>query len=397
MAKNERNVLVTGIGVVAPNGGSGKEFYENCVKGVTGIKKSGYFRALGLCTKYAGEVESALSKKEKFYDISRKAALEMLSDSGLAKKDIEDMDARAAFSFSSCNYISFETERELKRCGRDSMKVMFDNEVFYNLADILGIRGETYYSNAACASGTTAAGIAYDLVSGGEADIVIVGGADVFSDVSSGGFHIMENMSALPCKPFDKNRTGLTLGEAACFIMFESERHARERNAGVYAQVVACETRNDAYHVTAPDPSGECAFRCMNDVMKKFPLKKDSIVYVNTHGTATRANDAMELRALERLAGGNGMKGRIYISSTKSMTGHCLGVAGTIELGLCCLCIKNGRMPLSISADDPEDMENIKLVRGEEDSRPFNFCLSSSFAFAGVCACIGIKKYGGVN
>lgn len=261
MVKNERKVLVTGIGVVAPNGNCKEEFCENCLKGVTGIKKSDFFKHLNMDMEYAGEIASGLTKKEKFIDISSKAAKEMLSDSGLTKEYIANMDDRAAFSFSSCNYVSFEMERKMKLYGKDSMQLTFENDEFYSLSDLLGIRGEVYYSNAACASGTTASGIAYDLIKDGDADIVIVGGADVFSDVSFGGFYIMKNMSKNPCKPFDKNRDGLTLGEAACFLVFESEEHAKARNAKVYAEIFSYETRNDAYHVTAPDPEGECRFQ----------------------------------------------------------------------------------------------------------------------------------------
>ncbi len=393
MVEKKRKVCVTGIGVVAPNGKNRIEYMNNCLNGVTGIKKSNYLKNLGLVSEYAGELESDITdKKEKYYDISKKAIIEMLDDAGLTKEDIVELGERASISFSSCNYLSYCGELALHTQARNEVSIKGDTGLFFRIIDLLGAKGVVNFSNAACASGTLATGVGYDLITYDEADLVIVGGADVFSDVSLGGFHILQSMSKDPCKPFDKNRLGLSIGEAAAYLVLESEEHAKKRGAHIYAEIVGVESRNDAYHMTSPDPEGQSEFRCMQALMDKFELNDDSVVYVNAHGTATKANDNMEMKVFKRLIENNKIDS-LRFSSTKSMIGHCLGVAGAVELALCCMCIEKGEMPLSISVDEPDDIGNAILVTSKEQSVPYEYCISNSFAFAGNCACVGIKKY----
>lgn len=409
----KRDVVITGLGVVAPNGMNVTEFYENCTKGITGIKKSKILDEFSYSTKYVGEVslQEDLRWEAKFKKIGNLACDEMLKDSGLSRDDIESAGNRAAFCMASANVGSLRLEPQLRYLAGlniDSSKkdlsyiselknVVYDfnsTDYSYYFCNKLGVQGAVYSINAACASGTMSVGTGYRLIKNNQADIVIAAGIDILSDLSLAGFNSMLNLTSKPCCPFDKKHDGINIGEGAAFLMLEDAESAVKRGAKIYGKIFGYTTSNDAYHITAPDPTGQGALWCMKKTLESRKSNKDEKLYVNTHGTSTKANDSMELKALEDLQSSSGID-HIWFSSTKSMIGHCLGASGNLELVCSVKGLADGKMPLSISVDDKMDFDESKLtlVTDEADSVPYDVLLSNSFAFAGNSSSIGVEKW----
>lgn len=411
---SDRNVVITGLGVVAPNGNNVDEFYKNCIDGVTGIHQSDILKQFSYQSTYAGEVHLSEdlrweAKHKKMGDI---ACEEMLKSAHMTKEDIEKLDSRVGFCMASANIGSLRLELQLrlkegfnvdqaneniellKKRGTDILDFNATDCSYY-FADKLGIGGPVLTINTACASGTMAVGTAYRLIKSNQADVVVASGIETLSDLSLSGFNSMLNLSSKPCRPFDKGHDGITIGEGAAFVMLESEESAIKRGATILGRVFGYTTSNDAYHITSPDPTGKGALWCMQQTLNKRDSKVNEKLYVNTHGTATNANDSMELKALTELQENNSNIDHIWFSSTKSMVGHCLGASGIIEFVCSMKGLVEGKMPVSISAEDKMDFDESKitLVRNQSESVPYDYFISNSFAFAGCAASIGVEKW----
>lgn len=406
------SVVVTGVGVVAPNGRNAKEFFQNCINGVTGISKSPIMKDFDYMSEYVGEVllDDQLRWESKFKFIGEQACNEMLQDADLDREDIQKFGRRAVFSMASANVGSLRIESQLrKKNGLDSTGITYElneymksdysildfnsSDCFYHFSDLMGIEGNTISINAACASGTLAIGEAVKMIKAGRADLAVAAGIDILSDLSLAGFNSLSNLSKSPCKPFDKNRDGITIGEGAVFLMLEREDLAIQRGAEIYGRIFGYSSMNEAYHVTAPDPSGNGAYYCMKKVLENREVSNEESLYINTHGTATQANDSMEVKAME-LLGNNYNIAHLWFSSTKSMIGHCLGASGSLEFACSLIGLKEGYIPVSISIDDPieYDEEKMTLVTDKSKSRPYDLFISNSYAFAGNMASIGVEK-----
>lgn len=256
------------------------------------------------------------------------------------------------------------------------------------LARHLGIWGETRAVMTACAAGTNAVGAGADLIRFGRCDLVLAGGADPFCEMPYGGFNSLEALSPEPCRPFDQNRSGITLGEGAAILVLEAEERALARGARIYAEVCGYGLSNDAYHTTAPDPSGDGAYRAMEAALHDAGIEAGQIAYVNAHGTGTPANDAMEIAALERLFGTD----PVPASSTKAQTGHCLGAAGSIEAAACCVAIFDQILPATAGHQTPlhPTWDFVPMPGGKAQPGPV---MSNSFAFGGNMASLVLAPY----
>ena len=192
--------------------------------------------------------------------------------------------------------------------------------------------------------------------------------------------------------PFDKEIRRIVMGEGAGILVLEELKHAIQRKAKIYAEVVGYGATSDAYHITSPRPDGEGAYSVMKEALEDAEVKlKDENIYINAHGTGTMVNDQMEIKAIMKLFHDNSS---VYVSSTKSITGHCLGAAGSIELAISALALKNQFIPGTYRTKEAlETTENVKLPLGKSISHPIDYVLSNSFAFAGNTACIILKKY----
>ncbi len=414
MCKIKKNsVVITGIGAVAANGLNVSEFYSSCVEGVSGITESPIMKEFKYMTKYVGEVKlnEKLRWESKFKTIGTMACDEMLIDAEISKYDIKALDDRAILFMATANLGSLRLEPqmreknyhniegckyELSNFKKNNMnKLDFNSsDAYLYFADRLGICGAVLSSNVACASSTAAIVDAARLIELGKIDIAVIGGIEVLSDLSLAGFTVLNNMSVEPCKPFDKNRTGITIGEGAGFILLESEKYAKKRNAKIYGRILGYATLNEGYHVTSPEPSGNGVKRIMDILNKNNAIERSECLYINTHGTGTVINDSMEIRGMEQFLKYKNMN-KIYFSSTKSMIGHCLGASGALEFICSLKGLVDGRMPLSISVNEAIDFDTkkLELVDSKEKSRSYDAFISNSFAFAGNMASVLVGKY----
>lgn len=387
-------VVVTGIGVVSPNGIGKQEFINNTYNGVSGLSKSRLLSTFNIYTDIAGEIklQEELSPEEKYIMVASMALKEAYEDAGLNAEYIESLGARAAASLASSNISSISLERysKLKAKGEKSNEnLLCDIVLVKELMRMIGTRGEMYLTNSACASGTAAAGIAYDLIKNSVADLVVISAVDILNDISSLGFNSLQTLSKNGCKPFDKKRDGISIGEAGTIIVFESEESAKRRNAKIYCEVAAYALANDAYHYTTPDPEGKGACYCISQCMKEANIGVEDIGYINAHGTGTILNDSMESKAIKDL----GLQ-HVPISSTKSMVGHCLGAAGGIELAATILALDKGIVLPSIAIEQVDsELEEVNIVRDRGYEKEYTYALSNSFAFAGNCASILVRKW----
>ncbi len=243
----------------------------------------------------------------------------------------------------------------------------------------------------ACSSGATAIGFARDLIERGAATVVIAGGVEPLCRTTYASFNVLQAVEPEFCKPFDRNRQGLSLGEASAVLILESLNHARERGAPIHGEVLGYGISCDAYHMTAPDIEASGAARCMRAALTDAGISADAVNYINAHGTATPANDVMETRAIKKVFGSHAY--RIPISSTKSMTGHTLGASGALEAIISVLSIRRHFIPPTIHLHDADPECDLDYVtRGAREVTPA-IVLSNSFAFGGNNTTVIFGRY----
>lgn len=260
-----------------------------------------------------------------------------------------------------------------------------------NLLRNFGFSGPTSTISTACASGTNSIGRAFDLISKGRIDMAVAGGVDIFSELTYSGFNSLQNLSKSVCRPFDKGRDGLTLGDASAFVIVESLSAAQKRGAKIYAEIKGYSAANEAYHPTAPKPDGSNARTTMLQALTQGNIPVEKLDYINAHGTGTGANDGMEINGIKSLVG----DGHVFLSSTKSMIGHTLGAAGSIELIATVLGMHHGFIPPSCNVSESliGTEDNIELVVNKALDYEFDVALSNSFGFGGCMASIAIERF----
>ena len=233
----------------------------------------------------------------------------------------------------------------------------------------------------ACSSGATAIGYARDLIRNKTAKVIIAGGTEPLSRITYASFNSLKAVDKEYCKPFDKNRQGLSLGEGAGIMILESLSHAQSRSARIYGEVLGYGVSCDSYHMTAPDPEASGAVRCMNAALQDAEVHHSLVNYVNAHGTATPANDLMETRGIKKVFGQRAYE--IPVSSTKSMTGHTLGASGAIEGVASVLGIVHQFIPPTIHQTEPDPECDLDYVTEGSRKADLSIVLSNSFAFGG--------------
>ncbi|MBC7586865.1 MAG: beta-ketoacyl-ACP synthase II, partial [Chitinophagaceae bacterium] len=264
------------------------------------------------------------------------------------------------------------------------------------------LRGPNFAVVSACASSTNALMDAFNLIRLNKADIIVSGGSEaVISEAGVGGFNAMKAMSErnsdpkTASRPYDKDRDGFVMGEAAGVLILEELEHAKARGARIYCEIVGCGATADAHHITAPHPDGLGARNVMIAALDDAEMKPEEIDYINTHGTSTPMGDGAELKAITAVFGEHAYK--LNISSTKSMTGHCLGAAGAIEAIASIMAVVHDIVPPTINhfTDDPELDGKLNFTFNTAQKRTVNAALSNTFGFGGHNACIIVKKFRG--
>ena len=263
----------------------------------------------------------------------------------------------------------------------------------YHVSSALNILGETLILNNACASGLSAIGLAYERIRMGTCNMAITGGYEAMSDFTHAGFNVLQLVTSDACRPFDKGRTGLILGEGAGVLVIESLDHAILRKASVIAEIIGYGQASDAYHLTKPDPNAAGAVCAIKMAIDRAGISPESIDYVNAHGTGTPSNDVMEAKALHLALGAHA--GKVPLSSTKPLMGHLLGAAGAVEIVVSALVIQEQMVPENLNLREIDPQCDLNVIRGGSKSLGVNTVLSNSFGFGGSNAAILLKKFTG--
>ena len=406
---NRPRAVVSGLGVLTSIGGNIPSFWGNLLEGVCGIDRITLFDASAYRAKKAAEVKGfnprqhfsprQLKRMSRCDQLGMKAALEALADSALDLTN-EDRERIGIFIGGGAGGI-FSAEKyrkEMIRKGwrkvRPSFLLPFSTCALNDaMAEEYRILGPRATIATACSSSATAIGCGLDAVRSGEVDIAIVGGSESLSEVTFGGFNSLRSVDEEYCRPFDLNRKGLSLGEGAAFLILEEADHARKRGGKILAELMGCGLSGDGQHMTAPDPEGKGAARAMQEALKDAGVNREEVDYINAHGTATPANDAAETKAIKSLFGERA--GRIPVSASKSMIGHCLGAAGALEAVATVLAIRDHRIPPTIHYETPDPECDLDYVPNQAREAAVNIALSNSFAFGGNNTALVFGKWKG--
>jgi 3-oxoacyl-[acyl-carrier-protein] synthase II len=412
-----KRVVVTGLGAITPLGKSVPEYWDNLVKGVSGADYIQQFDVSKFKTRFACEVKdfeptNYLDRKEarkldRFTQFALIASDEAVSDAGISKENINPDRAGVIFASGIGGMTTFQDDvMEFARGdGTPRFNPFFIPKMILDIAAgqismRYGFRGPNFAVVSACASSTNAMIDAYDNIRLGKADIILTGGSEaVIREAGVGGFNAMKALSErnddpkTASRPFDKDRDGFVMGEGAGLMVFEELEHAKARGAKIYCEIAGGGATADAHHITAPHPEGLGAKNVMIAALQDAGMNPADIDYINVHGTSTPLGDIAETKAILSVFGENAYD--LNISSTKSMTGHCLGAAGVIEALACILAVTKNVIPPTINhfTDDPELDPKLNFTFNKAQHKEVNAALSNTFGFGGHNASIIIKKY----
>jgi 3-oxoacyl-[acyl-carrier-protein] synthase II len=263
------------------------------------------------------------------------------------------------------------------------------NVISSNVAIEFKLKGPNYLISTACAAGNYAIGYAYDLIKKGAVDIMFAGGADGFSRIAFTGFNRLLAIAPDFCRPFDKNRKGMMVGEGAAILVLETLEAALKRKADIYAEVLGYGLSCDAHHMTAPHAPG--ITKAIENALRDSGLAPEDVNYFNAHGTGTSANDKEECLAIKNVFGAYSKK--IPVSSIKSMLGHTMGAASAIEAAACCLSVSTDIIPPTINYETPDPECDIDCVPNVSRKMKVDIALNSASAFGGNNACLVLKKF----
>jgi len=412
-----KRVVVTGIGALTPLGNNLNDYWKGLLGGVPGADLITLFDASKFKTKFACELKGFdplqhLDKKEarkldRYTQIALVASDEAVKDSAIDKEAMNPDRIGVVFASGIGGLITFQEEviNFAKGDGTPRFNPFFIPKMILDIAAghismRHGFRGPNFAVTSACASSTNAIMEAYNLIRLGMADIIVSGGSEaVVSEAGVGGFNAMKALSErnddpkTASRPYDKDRDGFVMGEAAGVLILEELEHAKARGAKIYCEIAGCGATADAYHMTAPHPEGLGAKNVMLAALKDAGMQPADIDYINTHGTSTPLGDVAEVKAITDVFGERAYG--LNISSTKSMTGHCLGAAGVIEAIACMMSVVHDQIPPTINhfTDDPELDPRLDFTFWKPQQKTVRAALSNTFGFGGHNACVIVKKY----
>ncbi|MBI2902604.1 MAG: beta-ketoacyl-ACP synthase II [Candidatus Methylomirabilis oxyfera] len=409
-----RRVVVTGLGVVAPNGIGTQTFWDNLVAGVTGIDRITRFDASSHDSKIAGEVKGfdpllymekkEVKKMDLFIRYALASAIMAVEDAQLNLEEAERGRIGALIGTGMGGVPALEESyRILLEKGPSRISPFFIPSIITNLASgwiamRYGLRGPNSCVSTACATGNHAIGDSLELIKRGAADVMIAGGSEaVITPLTIGGFSAMKALSTRndephrASRPFDKGRDGFVMGEGAGVLVLEELQSALKRGAAIYAELVGYGMSADAYHMTAPEPEGLGAIASMRLALEAARLGSEEVDYINAHGTSTPVGDAAETNAIKKVFGDHAY--RLAVSSVKSMTGHLLGAAGGVESLATVLTIHHGLIPPTINYDEPDPDCDLDYVPNKARQAEVRVALTNSFGFGGTNATLVFKKY----
>jgi len=412
-----KRIVVTGIGALTPIGNDLTTYWDNLLNGVSGADMITQFDASKFKTRFACEIkgfdpEQFMDRKEarkldRFSQIAIVASDQAVFDAGITKDNVDHDRVGVIFAsgIGGLNTFTDEVTNFVHGDGTPRFNPFFIPKMILDIAAGQismkhGFRGPNFAVVSACASSTNAIVTSMDNIKLGKADIIITGGAEsVIGIAGMGGFNAMKAMSErnddpkTASRPYDKDRDGFIMGEASGVLVLEELEHAVKRGAKIYCEVVGGGATADAYHLTAPHPDGLGAKNVMIAALKDADMQPSDIDYINTHGTSTPLGDIAETKAITAVFGEHAYN--LNISSTKSMTGHCLGAAGVIEAIACIQAVVHDIIPPTINhfTDDPELEQRLNFTFNTAQKRVVNAALSNTFGFGGHNACVIVKKF----
>lgn len=410
----KRRVVITGLGVVAPNGIGKDEFWEANVKGKSGVDLIKDFDVSSLSSQIAAYIKnfeptrymstSIISKTDRFTQLGVAAAKLAIEDS---KLDLENENKeRAGVSIGSGlggvlfheEQISTMYEKGLKKAEPLGVPKVAPNAVPGYISIIFGLTGPNVAISTACSSGAHGIGWAYDAIRLNRAEVMVAGGAEApltpYTFAAFNALRVLSRRNDSPqeaSRPFDKERDGFVMGEGAGAIILEELNHALKRKAHIYAEIIGYSVKSGAFHMVMPVEEGKDAAKSMQEALREANISPQDVNYINAHGTSTQANDKAETQAIKEVFGNYAHK--IPISSTKSMIGHTIGASGAIEAIVCALTIENNLIPPTINYRYPDPDCDLDYVPNEPRKAKVDIALSNSFGFGSNNACLVMRRF----
>ncbi len=410
-----RRVVVTGLGAVTPVGNSKDELWASLLAGKSGAGRITQFDPSEFDSQIACEVkgfdpsnyianQKDIRRMDRFVQFAVSSTKMAIDDSGLdiSKEDPYRIGVLVGSGIGGLKVIQDQTliwkEKGPGRLAPLLIPMLIVNMAPGQISIQFGLKGPNSCVATACATGNHSIGEALRLIQHGYADVMVSGGTEAaVVPTGVGGFCALTALSKRnneperASRPFEKDRDGFVIGEGCGIAILEELGHAQKRGAKIYAEVAGYGMSGDAYHMTAPDPNGEGAAMCMKLALKDGGLKLEDVSYINAHGTSTQLNDKIETLAIKKVFGELAYK--IPVSSTKSMTGHCLGAAGGVEFAACVMAIKEDIVPPTVNYETPDPACDLDYVPNKARKVKVNVAISNAFGFGGHNACIAVKKF----
>ena len=378
-----RRVVITGLGVTSPFGTGVKAYWTGLAAGACAIRPVSLFDTTGFRCGIAAEVPEVVGspRRSRADRLALVAAREALEDAGFGRGER----ARAALVVGAVGggMLEAETWYWTREQAGDrpptALRSILPASHAEVLSHVLGIHGPRETVVAACSSGAAAIALAADLVVDGIVPYALAGGADALTRICYMGFNALKLLDVEPCRPFDRDRRGMSIGEGAGFVVLEDAGHARARGARAYAELRGAAITSDAYHATAPHPDGDGMVRAMVDALRHAGTRPADVTYVNAHGTATPQNDRIEAHAIRRVFG----DGRVLVSATKSMIGHTMAAAGSLEAVATILAVVHDLVPPTANHETPDPEAVFDCVPKVARDARVDVAISNSFGFGG--------------
>ena len=410
----KNRVVVTGIGVVSPVGKTVDQFWNSLVNGISGIAPITLCDPSPFPCKIAGEVKDFdpsyymdlkdAKRMARFSQLAVAASQMAIVDSGIdiSSENVDEIgvfvgNGNGGFPDIEAN-ARLLVDKGAMRVSPFFIPMILPNMAAANVSRVFGIKGYTSTITTACAAGTQSIGEAAEVLKKGYANVILAGGCEAgISQLGLGGFSTIRALTSqnenpkTASKPFDANRDGFVPAEGAAMLILETEKHAMDRGADIYAEILGYGVSSDAYHLVQPDKDGDGAFRAIMNSLKDSQITKSEIDYINAHGTSTPMNDLSETLAIKKTFGS--LAPKIPISSTKSMIGHVLGGAGALEAVASILSIVNGVIHPTINYKTPDKQCDLDYVPNKSRVKDIQTALSNSFGFGGQNACLVLRAF----
>ncbi|MDO9547930.1 MAG: beta-ketoacyl-ACP synthase II [Candidatus Marinimicrobia bacterium] len=409
----EYRVVITGLGAVTPVGVGVKNFWEGLTTGRNGIGQVTHFDVTDFRSKLAAEVQDfhigewidkkSASRMDRFTQFGIAASAMAIEDAGLDSFPFEKNRAGVIIGSGIGGSQTLEEGYSaLRENGPKSLNPFFVSRMLINMAACMvsikyGLKGPLSAPSVACSTGSNAIGDAFRILQRGDADIMLAGSSEAcINPLPYGCFCATRSMTPNDnpdnaCRPFDKNRDGFVMGEGAGIVVLENLKHALNRGTKIYAEIAGYGNTADAYHYTAPEPESDGMIRVMQVALRDADMDAEDIGYLNAHGTSTVLNDKCETAAIQKVFGDYAKT--LKISSIKSMIGHLMAAAGSVEFVATIMSLFSGTIPPTINYKEVDPDCPLDYVTNGAESIDLNGAMSNSFGFGGGNACLVIKKY----